>query len=180
MQSLTKICSALRFLYDRIWNNNTSKSVIQIPKLLQSLSALSRFKVGIHIREEIDRQRLKVRSWSRDFLSQIQLYGDEQIQADLVNIGYGRVMSITFSTAGGISEEQDKEIENGLMYISRFLREQHEGRNDWQPSFQPLPLLARRSEEQIEKEGANEELEAQMKNNGCYGSVQGYANEAKA
>ncbi|KAA6366945.1 MAG: hypothetical protein EZS28_037528 [Streblomastix strix] len=180
ISSPTDMVSTLRFLYGQIWNNNTSKFVIQIPKLLQSLVALSRFKVGIHIREEIDLLRLKVRHQSRQCLDRIQQNGDEQIQADLVNIGYGRVMSITYSTAGGISEEQDKDIFNGLMCISRFLRELHEGRNDRQTSFQPLPLLARITVEQIEKEGANEELEAQMKNNGCYGSVQGYANEAKA
>ncbi|KAA6376863.1 MAG: hypothetical protein EZS28_027609 [Streblomastix strix] len=109
---------------------------------------------------------MEIRSWSRDCLSLIQYYGDEQVQSELVNQGFGRVMPISYCTAGGIGEEQDLEIKDGLFYISDFLRELHEGRNDdWYPSFQPLPLLARSSEEQIEEEGANEELEAQMKNN---------------
>ncbi|KAA6355432.1 MAG: hypothetical protein EZS28_049041 [Streblomastix strix] len=49
------------------------------------------------------------------------------------------------------------------------------------PSFQPLPLLVQVSLEQIEEEGANEELEAQMKNNGyCYGLIKTQANDTKA
>ncbi|KAA6376406.1 MAG: hypothetical protein EZS28_028067 [Streblomastix strix] len=83
----------------------------------------------------------------------------------------GFVICISFSTAGGIGEEQNMEIGNGLIRIYNFLREQHEGRYFRQPFFQPLPLLARRTEEQIEEEGAVEEMEAQMKNKGY---VQGY------
>ncbi|KAA6388557.1 MAG: hypothetical protein EZS28_015918 [Streblomastix strix] len=178
--SLTKICSTLRFLYGQIWNNNTSKYMIHIPKLLRSVVALSRFKVGIHLREDANQQSLKVRSSSRDCLSQIQHYGDAQIQTELVfNQEYGRMMSIVISTAGGKGEEQHKEILNGLMRICNFLRDLHEGRN-YQPSFQPLPLLARRTEEQIEEEGANEEIDAQINNNGYYGNVIYLANLAKA
>ncbi|KAA6322450.1 MAG: hypothetical protein EZS28_054434 [Streblomastix strix] len=111
--------------------------------------------------------RLEIRCNSRWCLYWIQQFGDEQDQSELVNNGYGRVTSISFCTAGGKGEEQDKEISDGLYYISRFIRELHLGRNnDYQPSFQPLPLLARRSEEQIEEEGANEEIEAQLNNNG--------------
>ncbi|KAA6360011.1 MAG: hypothetical protein EZS28_044462, partial [Streblomastix strix] len=55
----------------------------------------------------------------------------------------------------------------------------HEGRNDWQPSFQPLPLLVRRTDEQIEEEGANEEIDAKMENNGLYVHIKIWANEAK-
>ncbi|KAA6366630.1 MAG: hypothetical protein EZS28_037842 [Streblomastix strix] len=75
--------------------------------------------------------------------------------------------------------EQDKEIYNGLHDISEFLRQLHEGRT-WLPSFQPLPLLARRSIEQIEEEGANEELEAQMNNKGMNGYIMDQAKGSKA
>ncbi|KAA6373856.1 MAG: hypothetical protein EZS28_030617, partial [Streblomastix strix] len=158
--SITKICSSLQFLRNQIWENNGCKQVIQIPKLLQSLTVLSRFKIDIHIGQELDNQRLKVRSLSRECFRWIQQLGDEQDQSELVNNGCGRVMSITFSTAGGKGEEQDEEIRNGLQGIFYFLRELHAVRN-WQSSFQPLPLLARRTKEQIEEGGASEELENQ-------------------
>ncbi|KAA6381684.1 MAG: hypothetical protein EZS28_022790 [Streblomastix strix] len=179
--SVTKICSTLQFLRNQILINSTCKQVITIPKLLQSLSTISRFKVGTHIDEEVDLQRLELIQRSRLCLFWIQDNGDEQIQTELVNNEYGRVMSISFSTAGGINEEQDFEIFNGLYHISGFLRALYKGRNnEWQPSFQPLPLLARRSEEQIEEEGANEEIEAQMSIKGYYGGIKFWANETKA
>ncbi|KAA6358290.1 MAG: hypothetical protein EZS28_046183, partial [Streblomastix strix] len=76
--------------------------------------------------------------------------GDEQDYADLVNVEYGRVLSIAFCTSGGVGEEQDAQIFMVLIHFYNFLRQLHEGRNDWQPSFQPLPLLVRRTDEQIE------------------------------
>ncbi|KAA6371727.1 MAG: hypothetical protein EZS28_032747 [Streblomastix strix] len=53
------------------------------------------------------------------------------------------------------------------------------GRNDYYSSFKQLPLLARRTVEQIEEEGANEEIEAQMNNKGYYGEIKCRANKAK-
>ncbi|KAA6397084.1 MAG: hypothetical protein EZS28_007385 [Streblomastix strix] len=158
--SLAQITSSLEYLRDQVWNNNACKSVIQIPKLLQSLIALSLYKIGTHISLQLSQQRIELRHWSRECLWNIQYKGDEQDQSDLVNIEYGRVTFISFSTAGGVGEEHDKEISNALFYIYYFLRELHEGRNiDWQPSIQPLPLLARITEEQIEEEGADEEID---------------------
>ncbi|KAA6380445.1 MAG: hypothetical protein EZS28_024028 [Streblomastix strix] len=177
--SITKICSSLQTLSHQIWENNRSKQVIHIPKLLQSLSALVTFRLGTHFDLDVDNQRLKVRSWSRLCLKYIQQLGDEQDQSELENQGYGRVISITFSTAGGKGEEQDQEIFYGLQHIYLFLRELHLGRN-WQPSFQPLPLLVRNSEEQMEEEGANEEIDAQMNNNGLDDEIRNWANDAKA
>ncbi|KAA6354748.1 MAG: hypothetical protein EZS28_049725 [Streblomastix strix] len=178
--SITKICSSLQFLKNKILRNNTCKQVIQIPKLLKSLSALSRFRLGTHIDLDVDNQRLEVRSWSQRCLSGIRYYGDEQVQTDLVTQGYGRVMSISFCAAGGKGEEQNEEIWNGLEYISVFLRELHLGRNnDWYPSFQPLPLLARRTEVQMEEEGADEEIDTQLNNNGYDGDIMSNANDAK-
>ncbi|KAA6367382.1 MAG: hypothetical protein EZS28_037091, partial [Streblomastix strix] len=113
-------------------------------------------------------------------LRQIQIYGEEQDQTELVNVGYGRVLSIAFCTAGGVGEEQDAEIWNVLNSIYNFLRQLHEGKtNDQQPSFQPLPLLARKTEEQIEEEGSNEEIEAQMNNNENNGYISVWAKFAK-
>ncbi|KAA6399990.1 MAG: hypothetical protein EZS28_004486 [Streblomastix strix] len=179
--SLTQVTSSLEQLWRQIRNKKSCKQVIRIPKLLQSLISLSRYKVGTHLREQTDLLRLKVRSWSRDCLRYIQEYCDEQDQTELVNVGYGRMTSIAFCTAGGIGEEHDKEIYSGLNRITRFLRDIHEGRNNrWQPSFQPLPLLARRTEEQIEEQGAIEELEAQMNNKGYYSGIMYWTNEAKA
>ncbi|KAA6379824.1 MAG: hypothetical protein EZS28_024649 [Streblomastix strix] len=179
--SITKICSSLQFLRNQILSNNTCKQLIQIPKLLKSITTLSLYKIGIHIGQELDQMRLKVRSFSRECLYWIQVWGDEQDQSELVNKRYGRVTSISICTAGGQGEEQDKEIFQGLRSIYLFLYELHEGRNnDYKPSFQPLPLLARRTEEQIEEEGADEELEAQMKNNGLDDDIKNWANRVKA
>ncbi|KAA6368779.1 MAG: hypothetical protein EZS28_035693 [Streblomastix strix] len=179
--SLAQVTSSLESLLRQIEMNNSSKQVIQIPKLLQSLITLSRYKVETHFSQVLDRQRLQVRHCSRDCLNQIQVFGDEQVQTDLVNNGYGRIMSITFSTAGGVGEEQNQMIINGLNLISWFLRVLYEGRNDqWYLSFQPLPLLARRTEEQIEEEGANEEIDTQMKNIGLKDRIKMNANYAKA
>ncbi|KAA6377230.1 MAG: hypothetical protein EZS28_027243 [Streblomastix strix] len=177
--SLTNIISSLQLLSKLIWNNNACKSVTKIPKLLQSLFALSLYNVCTRIDLDVDQQRVEVRHTSRLCLWNVYFYGDEQVQQELVNIEYGRVTSITFCTAGGIGEKQDLEIFNELYYIECFLRALHEGRN-WQPSFQPLPLLARRTEEQIEEEGANEEIEAQIINKGYDGNIFYYANRAKA
>ncbi|KAA6364928.1 MAG: hypothetical protein EZS28_039545 [Streblomastix strix] len=154
--------------------------MIRIPKLLRSLSTLVTFRLGTHLREEIDQQRLEVRSWSKLCLYYIQIYGDEQDQSELINMGYGRVISITYSTAGGNGEEQDDEIQIGLIYIYDFLKALHQGRNYKQSSFQPLPLLARNTEEQIEEEGANEEIDAQIKNKGINGDIKNWAKGAKA
>ncbi|KAA6379580.1 MAG: hypothetical protein EZS28_024895 [Streblomastix strix] len=159
--------------------NKSSKQVIQIPKLLQSLIVLVTFRLGTHLREQTDLLRLKVRRQSRECLSWIQDYGDEQVQQELVNNEYGRVMSLSFSTAGGVGEEQDYEICNGLFRIYLFLKDLHEGRT-WLTSFQPLPLLARRTDEQIEEEGAIEEIEASMNNKGMNGHIKGWANDTKA
>ncbi|KAA6390109.1 MAG: hypothetical protein EZS28_014358 [Streblomastix strix] len=161
--------------------NESCKSVTQIPTLLRTLTELTRFRLGTHLNQEEDRLRLEVRKWSKDCLRLIQCYGDADDQSELVNIGYGRAISLSFYTAGGIGEGQDAKIEVGLNYIWWFLRELHEGRNNYpQPSFRPLPLLARRTEEQIEEQGANEEIEAQMKNNGLGSGIKDWANGVKA
>ncbi|KAA6384507.1 MAG: hypothetical protein EZS28_019965 [Streblomastix strix] len=179
--SVTDIVSTLKSLYDQIRDNNTCKQMIQIPKLLQSLIALACYKIRIHFNKDIDRQSLEVRSRSRHCLWYIQFYGDEQVQSELVNIGFGRVMFITFCTAGGVGEEQDVEISNGLIHISEFLAQLHKGRNNfWQSSFQPLPSLARSTEEQVEEEGTSEELEAQMNNNVNSWNIKYQANDVKA
>ncbi|KAA6381541.1 MAG: hypothetical protein EZS28_022932 [Streblomastix strix] len=178
--SLVEISAYLENLSNKIWKNNRCKQVIQIPKLLRSLSALVTFRLAIHIDLDVDNQRLEVRHWSRQCLIYIQVFGDEQDQSELVNNGYGRVTSITFCSAGGKGEEQDEEILNGLIRIYDFLRALHEGRNEWKPYFQTLPLLARRTEEQMEEEGANEEIDAQMNNNGYGSNIMFNANSARA
>ncbi|KAA6387002.1 MAG: hypothetical protein EZS28_017470 [Streblomastix strix] len=178
--SLTNITSSLQLLSKLIWNNNACKSVSKIPKLLQSLSALSRFKIDTHIDLDVDRQRIELRHWSREYLYWIQRFGDAKVQTDLVNVEYGKMTFISFCTAGGIGEEHNKEINDGLYHIECFLRELHEGRNEYFSSFQPLQLLVRITEEQIEEEGGNEELEAKIKNNGYYGFIKNYANDVKA
>ncbi|KAA6379299.1 MAG: hypothetical protein EZS28_025176 [Streblomastix strix] len=153
--------------------------LIKTPNAINSLSMLTSYKLNTHFNQKYDSQSQEIRNRSRECLKWIQYKGDAKVQSNLVNIGNGRVMSIVISTAGGIGEEQDKEILDVLMHIQWVFKALPKGSNDY-PSFQPLPLLARRTEEQIEEEGANEELEAQMKKN-KYGSyIMIWANKAKA
>ncbi|KAA6375904.1 MAG: hypothetical protein EZS28_028570 [Streblomastix strix] len=156
------------------------KKLIKKPNFLHSLSALSLYKVGTHLKEEEERQRNDLRHQSRYCLFQIQRDGDEQDFADLVNVGIGKVLTIAFCTAGGAGEEEDWEIFNVLNHFYYFLRELYEGRHYQQLSLKPLQLLARRTEEQIEEEGANDELEAQIKNNENNSYISVWANKAKA
>ncbi|KAA6382523.1 MAG: hypothetical protein EZS28_021950 [Streblomastix strix] len=177
--SITKVITNLQSVKEQIQYNNGCKQVIRIPKLLQSLVTLVTFRLGTHLREQTDLLRLKARRQSRECLYWIQRYGDAYVQSELVNIGYERVMTLSLCTAGGIGDEKDEEINVGLFHIFCFLKELYEGRT-WQPSFQPFPLLARVSLEQIEEEGAIEEIEAQMNNKGVNGRINGWANNAKA
>ncbi|KAA6380022.1 MAG: hypothetical protein EZS28_024452, partial [Streblomastix strix] len=177
--SLSDVNNSLKFIEEHLWSKEFKK-LIKNPNFLHSLSALSLYKLDTHLKEEEDRQRFTIRHWSRWCLGQIRCYGDAQNFADLVNVEYGRMTSIAFCTAGGVGEEQDAEIFIVLDHFYNFLRQLHEGRYYRQLFFQPLPLLARRTEEQIEEEGANEEIEAQMINNGYYVSIKYWTNMAKA
>ncbi|KAA6370507.1 MAG: hypothetical protein EZS28_033966 [Streblomastix strix] len=101
----------------------------QNQNLLRSLIALTNFKLGTQFSKQIDKQRLEVRHWSREFLNWIRLHGDEQIQAEIVNVGYGKVICISFGIAEGIGEEQEEEIYLGLNNIYNFFEQLHEGSN---------------------------------------------------
>ncbi|KAA6369505.1 MAG: hypothetical protein EZS28_034968 [Streblomastix strix] len=172
-----EIAAYLEYLRNKLINNNAIKQMIKNHNLLQSITLLTIFKLNNHSNQKVDRLRFNVRHNSRWCLNWIKIYGDAQDFADLVNVGYGKVICISLSTAGGIGEEEDDEIRNGLNNIYWFLKEQHEGRN-WYSSFQPLPFLVRQTEEQIEEEGAIEEIEALM-NNGYDIDIKFMANGAK-
>ncbi|KAA6357735.1 MAG: hypothetical protein EZS28_046738 [Streblomastix strix] len=157
-------------------NDNICKDVINTPKALHSLITLSGYKLNIHFSQENDQQTLSVRHSSRGCLGNIQEYGDASVQTELVNARYARALVIAVSTASGSGEEQDDEICDGLSSISNFLRDIHQG--DY--SFPPQPLLVRRSVEQIEEEGGNEEIESQIINKGHFGrNIKDEANRAK-
>ncbi|KAA6381135.1 MAG: hypothetical protein EZS28_023339 [Streblomastix strix] len=177
---IIEIKANLQYLGDIIRNNIDFKQMIKNQNLLRPLASLTIFKLGNYSNQEVDRLRFNVRCISRDCLSWILNSGDAQDFADLVNVGYGKVICISLSTAGGIGEEKDEEIWNVLIHFYWFLINLHEGRNELQPSFQPLPLLARITEEQIEEEGAIEEVEAQMSNNGFGRGIKICANDAKS
>ncbi|KAA6355733.1 MAG: hypothetical protein EZS28_048741 [Streblomastix strix] len=177
--SLTDVNNSLKFIVNHLQSNGFKK-LIKKSNFLHSISALSLYKVGNHSNQEVYRLRLNIRYDSRWCLFKIRCYGDAQNFADLVNVEYGRVLSIAFCTAGGIGEEQDWEIFSVLNHFYDLLRDLHEGRYYRQLFFQPLPLLARWTEEQMEEEGANEELEAQMNNKGYYKNIMTQANRVKA
>ncbi|KAA6401225.1 MAG: hypothetical protein EZS28_003252 [Streblomastix strix] len=180
---ISNVSYSLQLLRIKIHNNKSSKPLIQIPNLFHTLVALTRFKLGTLMNEQYDRQRFQIRFWSRECLWHIQFHGDEQVQYELVKEGYGSVLSISFSTAGGSGEEDDYEIYQGLRHISDFLENLSEGNDDdfRQPIFPNLPQLARISVEQVEEEGGNEELDVQMTNKGKgqYNNISYEANTAK-
>ncbi|KAA6401279.1 MAG: hypothetical protein EZS28_003196 [Streblomastix strix] len=91
------------------------------------------------------------------------MYSDASAQSELVDVGYARVFTVAISASGGHGEQQDQEIFRGLHSIFFFL-------NYLQGAYSmPLqPLLVRRSVEQIEEEGAIEEIDAQLINDGHY------------
>ncbi|KAA6376679.1 MAG: hypothetical protein EZS28_027791 [Streblomastix strix] len=157
-------------------NDNIRKEVIKTPKALHSLTTLSIYKIGTHLSQENDQQTLALKSSSIECLHYIQEYGDASAQSELVNANYTGVLVIAISTASGSVEEKDYEIYWGLDQISNFLYNLNQG---IKYLFPPQPLLARRSDEQIEEEGGNEEIDSQLINKGISGNIKDYANRAK-
>ncbi|KAA6378258.1 MAG: hypothetical protein EZS28_026215 [Streblomastix strix] len=97
-------------------------------------------------------------------------WGDEQVQVELVTKGYPRILIIIINTAGGNEQEQDDGIGKGLINIADFINAILKGREtgpfNSQHSFPPQPVLFKSCLEQIEDEGGNEEIEAQLVNKG--------------
>ncbi|KAA6389593.1 MAG: hypothetical protein EZS28_014880 [Streblomastix strix] len=177
--SLSLITQSLDLL-DRLINNNNNnrKVVINTPNALHSLSTLTNYKINIHFSQEMDKQTFKVRHSSRWCLFYIQEQGDASVYSELVKARYVGVLVIAISTAGGTGEEKDDEIRDQLFLISEFIRSLNQGRN-YNATFPPQPLLVRRSDEQIEEEGGNEEVDSQLINKGDYGHIKDHANRAK-
>ncbi|KAA6375836.1 MAG: hypothetical protein EZS28_028637 [Streblomastix strix] len=165
-----------RLIYD---NNNICKVVINTPNALHSLCTLSGCKFNIHFNKEYDLQTFEVRDSSRWCLWYIQQCGDSSTQSELINARYVGVLVIAISTASGSGEEYDDDINSGLVRISYFIRCLNKGKSYQQPSFPPQPLLVRRSDEQLEEEGGNEEIDSQLINEGDYGLIKNRANEGK-
>ncbi|KAA6393027.1 MAG: hypothetical protein EZS28_011441, partial [Streblomastix strix] len=163
--SISLIASSIDLLNSLICDNNNCKVVINTPNALHSLSTLSIYKIGTHLSYENDQQTLALRSCSRECLFSIQDYGDASTQSELINVGYARVFVIAISTASGYGEKKDEEIWNGLNFIFDFFSNLNQGRN-YNATFPPQPLLAHRSDEQLEEEGGNEEIDSQLINNG--------------
>ncbi|KAA6396535.1 MAG: hypothetical protein EZS28_007941 [Streblomastix strix] len=79
---------------------------------------------------------------------------------------------VQIDTVSGAGAEQDDEIFYRLRHISRFLRDIHQGKYiSWLPQFPPQHLLAHRSDEQIEEEGGNEEIDSQLINKENRGNI---------
>ncbi|KAA6379348.1 MAG: hypothetical protein EZS28_025127 [Streblomastix strix] len=160
-----------QILINKLINNNTKarKQIINTPNFLNSLIKLTEFKFNNDTNKEEDNQSKQIRNESRICLRIIHRYGNEQVQVELVTNRYPRVLVIDINTAGG-NEQLDKEISQGLYSIIDFIREILRGRRqthqDFNPglSFPPQPVLFKSCQEQIEDEGANEEIEAQLVN----------------
>ncbi|KAA6380606.1 MAG: hypothetical protein EZS28_023869 [Streblomastix strix] len=130
------------------------------------------------IYQENDKQTFAVRSGSMKCMRYIQEYGDLSAHTELVNANQTGVLVIAISTAGGTGEEKDDEIYWRLNHFSKFIRCLNQGRN-YNETFPPQPLLARRSDEQLEEEGGNEEIDSQLINKGNGWNIKNSANSAK-
>ncbi|KAA6364766.1 MAG: hypothetical protein EZS28_039707, partial [Streblomastix strix] len=75
------------------------------------------YNINNHINEEKDRQASLIRDGSGQCLGNIQKYGDESIQSELVSSEYAGVSVLQVSTAGGDGEQEDDEIWNGLITV---------------------------------------------------------------
>ncbi|KAA6386979.1 MAG: hypothetical protein EZS28_017494 [Streblomastix strix] len=137
-----------------------------------------------HTNEEEDRKASLIRSESGQCLYRIQIYGDESTQSELVSSEYAVISVLQVSTAGGDGEQEDFGIFSGLYNISEFLKSLYQGRQTDNinpgPPFPQQISLARRSNEQIEEEGGNEEIEAQLINKGeIFGQIKQTAKNSK-
>ncbi|KAA6373566.1 MAG: hypothetical protein EZS28_030907, partial [Streblomastix strix] len=111
--------------------------------------------------------------------------GDEYAQDELVTNGYPRILVNIINTAGGNEYQQDEWIDQGLNNIYNFIIKILKGRQtdifNPRPSLQPYPVLFKSCLEQIEDEGGNEEIEAQLVNKaiGEYDGIHNNSNLAK-
>ncbi|KAA6388067.1 MAG: hypothetical protein EZS28_016405 [Streblomastix strix] len=133
------------------------------------------FRANINLMKDKDDQTIQNPINCRYCLNRIQSYGDEQVQVDLVTMGYSKVLGFALSTSGGNEQEQDEEIRDGLFKIYTLLISFHYG-GDTLPS---QPALSRICEEQIEEEGANEEIDSQYNSKGIDGDIKDNAKKAK-
>ncbi|KAA6390772.1 MAG: hypothetical protein EZS28_013701 [Streblomastix strix] len=158
--------------------------MIHTPNLLHSLILLCTYNINFHINEEEDEESSLIRSSSGLCLGQIQEYGDESTQSELVRSEYAVVSVLQVSIAGGDGEQEDYSLDDGLNNITEFIKSLHQGRqtNEFNqgPSFPQQICLARITDEQIEEEGGNEEIEAQLIYQSYYYYVKEYAKGAKS
>ncbi|KAA6352762.1 MAG: hypothetical protein EZS28_051711, partial [Streblomastix strix] len=161
------------------------KQIINTPNFLNSLIKLTQFNFNNDTNKEEDNQSLSIRDESIRCLDSIHRYGDKQDQVELVTNRYTRVLVSIINTAGGNEQEQDRGIWDGLVDIYFFIKEILKGRQtdifNPKPSLQPQPVLLKSCLEQIEDEGENEEIEAQLvnKEEGYGYNIMGNANRAK-
>ncbi|KAA6378226.1 MAG: hypothetical protein EZS28_026245, partial [Streblomastix strix] len=107
----------------------------------------------------------------------INRHQHQEIAVESVYIIF-RVLVIAISTASGHGVENDQEISNTLNITSKFLKCLNEGKN-YGTQFPPQPLLVRRSDEQIEEEGGNEEIDSQLINKGYSWNIKDEVNKVK-
>ncbi|KAA6397996.1 MAG: hypothetical protein EZS28_006479 [Streblomastix strix] len=116
--------------------------------------------------------------------------------ADHVLVPFNNVERYLYNTAGGMGEEKNWEISNGLQYIYWFINSLHRGRNNTlhipnfldynhlernyeEPSFPPQHALVKTCLEQIEQEGGIEELETQLINKGLFDDIMNNVKQVK-
>ncbi|KAA6389308.1 MAG: hypothetical protein EZS28_015167 [Streblomastix strix] len=80
-------------------------------------------------------------------------------------------------TAGGRGEQKDSGINNGLKYLHELTDAVHQGRNE--SPLKSQHSIVKRSEEQIEEEGGNEEIDSQLINKGYYRNIMKEAQTAQ-
>ncbi|KAA6359712.1 MAG: hypothetical protein EZS28_044761 [Streblomastix strix] len=98
-------------------------------------------------------------------LGWIQYHGDNDAQSQLCKLGYAGMMAVAVGICGGCIVNNNGDIKLALSSIGCFFNRIHEGRKTqyfYHHPVPPQPELIKPSEEQLEEEGGNEEIEQWM------------------
>ncbi|KAA6388965.1 MAG: hypothetical protein EZS28_015506 [Streblomastix strix] len=146
---------------------NSYQVIISNTALIHSFIQLCKYKLCQYVNQEEKKQADEIRSYSSYGLREVVQYGVIQTFEVLSHSCYAGVLAKATATAGGIVVEADTDIAVTISNIFNFIHILLNGRypNPCLPTVPPLPALLKESVEQIEVEGAQEEVEAQMTNN---------------
>ncbi|KAA6392604.1 MAG: hypothetical protein EZS28_011865 [Streblomastix strix] len=140
----------------------------------------NQYKINVQTNDNKDQQSYLIRKRSSQCLQHVLLYGDESVYADLQNIGFVGTSIIPISSAGSFGENDEDQMFMGLIDVSSLFISLHNvSDNPHYPTFPPQPTLLKTSQEQVEEEGAYEEVESLLIDNGRRNCIKKRAKQTK-